>query len=50
VSDAKVELIGTMKFMLGYVPAGTSDLLSIIAHPDVIQLTRAYLDEMEADK
>ena len=31
--------------MLGYSPVGMRDLLRVLAHPDVIELTREYLAE-----
>lgn len=40
-------LIERVQKMLGYVPIGTLDLLHILAHPDCIEITRAFLDEKE---
>lgn len=39
--DAVIE---RMRRMLGYVPVGTRDLLNVLAHPDCIAATRAFLD------
>ena len=43
--DTEKELIERMKKMLGYVPIGTTDLLHVLTHPDLIDLTRRYVEE-----
>lgn len=44
---AKLELVRRVERMVGYVPVGLGDLLSVLVHPDVISLTRAYLNAQE---
>jgi hypothetical protein len=41
-------LVQRIERMIGYVPIGTRDLLHILSHPDVIDITRKYLDAEEA--
>ncbi len=40
----EARILFQMERMLGYVPIGTRDLLACLAHPDMIALTREYLD------
>lgn len=39
------ELIKKIERIVGYVPVGTKDLLHILKHPDIIELSKAYLQE-----
>lgn len=48
IDDARKAVLQKVCRMLGYDPVGMGDLLAILAHPDVIDLTRKYLDA--ADK
>lgn len=41
------ELLERMDKMLGYVPVGTVDLLHILTHPDVIELTKDYIKHFD---
>lgn len=40
---AKQRVIDQMNKMLGYVPVGTSDLLAILTHPDMLGLTHEFV-------
>lgn len=42
--DEQTAIVEKVLKMIGYVPIGMVDLLHVLAHPDVINLTRAYLD------
>lgn len=48
--DKMDDIVFQMIKMVGYCPVGTRDLLRILAHPDMIDLTRKFLDESEASK
>jgi len=41
--DTGKAILKKVKKMLGYDPVGMSDLLHILTHPDVINLTKAYI-------
>lgn len=43
------EVTKKIERMVGYVPIGTLDLMNILAHPDVIGLTRKFLDACEGN-
>lgn len=42
------EIMRKVKKMLGYEPVGMLDLLHILSHPDVISLTKQYIQEKES--
>lgn len=41
------DLLVRVERMVGRVPVGTVDLLNVLAHPDAIGLTRAFLDSKD---
>jgi hypothetical protein len=41
------ELLAKVERVVGYLPIGTTDLLRVLAHPDVVRLTRRYLDAVD---
>lgn len=46
-SEREREIMILVDKMIGYPPTGMLDLLHILAHPEVIDLTRAYLKECD---
>lgn len=46
-SDEEQALLQKYKRLIGYIPIGLRDTLQVLAHPDVIDLTRAFLDSKE---
>jgi hypothetical protein len=48
VSDEERAVIDRYRAMTGTVPVGLRDMLHVLAHPDVIVLTRAYRDSVDA--
>jgi hypothetical protein len=56
MADTTAPIEGTIEWALlrrvervvGYLPVGTCDLLRILAHPDVLPLTRDYLSELDS--
>lgn len=47
MSDTKQELSKKIERMVGYIPPGLGDILSILTHPDVISLTERYIKEQK---
>lgn len=47
--ESEAQLLGKLEKVIGYVPIGTKDLLQVLAHPDVIDLTQVYLDVRRLD-
>lgn len=43
--SAESDLLKRLEKVVGYVPVGTSDLLHILTHPDVLQFTTRYIEE-----
>lgn len=41
--ETEQALIIKLKRMIGHVPLGTKDLLHVLTHPDVIDLTEEYV-------
>jgi hypothetical protein len=41
--ETEQALLIKLKRVLGYVPIGTKDLLHVLTHPDVIDLTDEYV-------
>lgn len=41
--ETEQALLIKLNRMLGYVPIGTKDLLHVLTHPDVIDLTEEYV-------
>lgn len=44
ISDEEFAVVLKVKKIVGYVPMGFRDVLHILAHPDCIDETKAYLD------
>lgn len=42
------DLVERYRRIVGYVPPMFTDLIRVLAHPDVISYTRKFLDEQEA--
>lgn len=47
MSENEKALMKQLERMLGHVPVGTLDLVRVLAHPDVIDLTRKVLDDKD---
>ena len=45
--DEKEAVIKKVHRIIGHMPIGTRDLLNVLAHPDVIELTKAFLERMD---
>lgn len=45
---AEEALIKRVSQVVGYVPVGLKDLLHVLKHPDVIELTRSYIETTTA--
>jgi hypothetical protein len=43
----KEELIDGIRDLVGYEPPGVRVLLRVLAHPDLVQHTRRYFDELD---
>jgi hypothetical protein len=50
VQETEMALLNKLKRMMGYVPIGTKDLLSVLTHPDVIDLTEEYVRAKRLEK
>ena len=44
IAQTEDRIVEQYQKMLGYVPIGTRDLLHILVHPDMIELTKIYVD------
>lgn len=45
--EAKIAVCKKVERVVGYIPQGLGDILSILAHPDVIELTKKFLEEKD---
>jgi hypothetical protein len=45
---AYLALVQKIERVVGHVPVGTKDLLNVLTHPDVIDLTWAFMEEKYA--
>lgn len=47
MTEAEKALIVKLKRIVGYVPVGILDLLHVLTHPDIIDLTMKYIESHE---
>jgi hypothetical protein len=47
VATLRMDLVARVGRVVGHVPVGTNDLLSVLTHPDVIAHTRRFIDATE---
>lgn len=45
--DEKEELISTIQELVGYLPLNTRDVLNILVHPEIIDVTKSFVKAMD---
>ena len=50
INTYKKDLCYKIEKIVGYSPHGLGDLLSILVHPDVIELTKKYIKSVEDEE
>lgn len=44
--DEKQQLIKKLERIIGYIPPGTRDILSVLGHPELIDSSKRYLESI----
>ena len=48
-SPSEMAVVKRMEKIIGYVPIGTRDLMHVLTHPDLIDLTKAWIASIDGD-